>query len=76
MLIVYYEFFNGYNCDFGVEWLKILEGLFDFFNVKGLLGNIMLGVSYVVIISVGMCDIDIRLGFYGSVIVVGGNILI
>lgn len=36
----------------------------------------MLGVSHVVTTSVGMCDIDIRPGLYGSVIVAGGNTLI
>nr|KAF6477056.1 actin like 6A [Molossus molossus] len=76
MPTVHYEFPNGYNCDFGAERLKIPEGLFDPSNVKGLSGNTMLGVSHVVTTSVGMCDIDIRPGLYGSVIVAGGNTLI
>uniref|UniRef100_UPI00398F682A actin-like protein 6A isoform X1 n=1 Tax=Pristiophorus japonicus TaxID=55135 RepID=UPI00398F682A len=73
---VHYEFPNGYNCDFGAERLRIPEGLFDPSNVKGLSGNTMLGVSHVVTTSVGMCDIDIRPGLYGSVIAAGGNTLI
>ncbi|CAJ0929889.1 unnamed protein product, partial [Ranitomeya imitator] len=76
MPTVHYEFPNGYNCDFGAERLKIPEGLFDPSNVKGLSGNTMLGVSHVVTTSVGMCDIDIRPGLYGSVIVAGGNTLL
>ncbi|CAM9752092.1 actin-like protein 6B [Lethenteron reissneri] len=76
MPTVHYEFTNGYNCDFGAERLKIPEGLFDPSNVKGLSGNTMLGVSHVVTTSVGMCDIDIRPGLYGSVIVSGGNTLL
>ncbi|NXD66977.1 ACL6A protein, partial [Eolophus roseicapillus] len=46
------------------------------FCLQGLSGNTMLGVSHVVTTSVGMCDIDIRPGLYGSVIVAGGNTLI
>eukprot|EP00064_Thunnus_orientalis_P004488 superscaffoldBa00000407_g4500 len=42
----------------------------------GLSGNTMLGVGHVVTTSVGMCDIDIRPGLYGSVVVTGGNTLI
>ncbi|NP_001279710.1 actin-like protein 6A [Callorhinchus milii] len=76
MPTVHYEFPNGYNCDFGAERLRIPEGLFDPSNVKGLSGNTMLGVSHVVTTSVGMCDIDIRPGLYGSVIAAGGNTLI
>ncbi|XP_039614551.1 actin-like protein 6A isoform X1 [Polypterus senegalus] len=76
MPTVHYELPNGYNCDFGAERLKIPEGLFDPSNVKGLSGNTMLGVGHVVTTSVGMCDIDIRPGLYGSVIVTGGNTLI
>uniref|UniRef100_A0A4W4GAA8 Actin-like protein 6A n=1 Tax=Electrophorus electricus TaxID=8005 RepID=A0A4W4GAA8_ELEEL len=76
MPTVHYELPNGYNCDFGAERLKIPEGLFDPSNAKGLSGNTMLGVGHVVTTSVGMCDIDIRPGLYGSVIVTGGNTLI
>ncbi|MGH0165474.1 UNVERIFIED_CONTAM: hypothetical protein FKN15_063767 [Acipenser sinensis] len=76
MPTVHYELPNGYNCDFGAERLKIPEGLFDPSNVKGLSGNTMLGVGHVVTTSVGMCDIDIRPGLYGSVTVAGGNTLI
>ncbi|MEJ1272688.1 transferrin receptor 2 [Cricetulus griseus] len=43
---------------------------------KGLSGNTMLGVGHVVTTSIGMCDIDIRPGLYGSVIVTGGNTLL
>ncbi|CAG5864489.1 unnamed protein product [Menidia menidia] len=76
MPTVHYELPNGYNCDFGAERLKIPEGLFDPSNAKGLSGNTMLGVGHVVTTSVGMCDIDIRPGLYGSVVVSGGNTLI
>ncbi|NXY12475.1 ACL6B protein, partial [Pteruthius melanotis] len=43
---------------------------------QGLSGNTMLGVGHVVTTSIGMCDIDIRPGLYGSVIVTGGNTLL
>uniref|UniRef100_A0A8C7XKP4 Actin-like 6A n=1 Tax=Oryzias sinensis TaxID=183150 RepID=A0A8C7XKP4_9TELE len=76
MPTMHYELPNGYNCDFGAERLKIPEGLFDPSNAKGLSGNTMLGVGHVVTTSVGMCDIDIRPGLYGSVVVTGGNTLI
>uniref|UniRef100_A0A3B4AH11 Uncharacterized protein n=1 Tax=Periophthalmus magnuspinnatus TaxID=409849 RepID=A0A3B4AH11_9GOBI len=76
MPTVHYELPNGYNCDFGAERLKIPEGLYDPSNAKGLSGNTMLGVGHVVTTSVGMCDIDIRPGLYGSVVVTGGNTLI
>ncbi|XP_041913839.1 actin-like protein 6A isoform X1 [Alosa sapidissima] len=76
MPTMHYELPNGYNCDFGSERLKIPEGLFDPSNAKGLSGNTMLGVGHVVTTSVGMCDIDIRPGLYGSVVVTGGNTLI
>uniref|UniRef100_A0A8C5CFD1 Actin-like 6A n=1 Tax=Gadus morhua TaxID=8049 RepID=A0A8C5CFD1_GADMO len=76
MPTIHYELPNGYNCDFGAERLKIPEGLFDPSNAKGLSGNTMLGVGHVVTTSVGMCDIDIRPGLYGSVVVTGGNTLI
>ncbi|KAJ6654987.1 hypothetical protein lerEdw1_006458 [Lerista edwardsae] len=76
MPTVHYEMPNGYNTDYGAERLRIPEGLFDPSNVKGLSGNTMLGVSHVVTTSIGMCDIDIRPGLYGSVIVTGGNTLL
>ncbi|XP_018618453.1 actin-like protein 6A isoform X2 [Scleropages formosus] len=76
MPTVHYELPNGYNCDFGPERLKIPEGLFDPSNARGLSGNTMLGVGHVLTTSVGMCDIDIRPGLYGSVVVTGGNTLI
>uniref|UniRef100_H9G3T9 Actin like 6B n=1 Tax=Anolis carolinensis TaxID=28377 RepID=H9G3T9_ANOCA len=76
MATVHFEMLNGYNTDYGAERLRIPEGLFDPFNVKGLSGNTMLGVGHVVTTSIGMCDIDIRPGLYGSVIVTGGNTLL
>ncbi|CAJ0916298.1 unnamed protein product [Ranitomeya imitator] len=76
MPTVHYEMPNGYNTDYGAERLRIPEGLFDPSNVKGLSGNTMLGVGHVVTSSIGMCDIDIRPGLYGSVIVTGGNTLL
>jgi len=79
MPTVHYEFPNGYNQDCGVERFKIPEILFDPSNLKPILqgvGNTMLGIGHVVTTSVGMCDIDIRPGLYGSVIVTGGNSLI
>ncbi|XP_018588756.1 actin-like protein 6B isoform X4 [Scleropages formosus] len=76
MPTVHYEMPSGYSTDYGAERLRIPEGLFDPSNVKGLSGNTMLGVGHVVTTSIGMCDIDIRPGLYGSVIVTGGNTLL
>ncbi|XP_076842278.1 actin-like protein 6B isoform X2 [Brachyhypopomus gauderio] len=76
MPTLHYEMPNGFNGDYGAERLRIPEGLFDPSNVKGLTGNTMLGVGHVVTSSIGMCDIDIRPGLYGSVIVTGGNTLL
>ncbi|XP_030879316.1 actin-like protein 6B, partial [Leptonychotes weddellii] len=76
MPTVHYEMPNGYNTDYGAERLRTPEGLFDPSNVKGLSGNTMLAVGHVVTTSIGMCDIDIRPGLYGSVIVTGGNTLL
>uniref|UniRef100_A0AAY5EU78 Actin-like 6B n=1 Tax=Electrophorus electricus TaxID=8005 RepID=A0AAY5EU78_ELEEL len=76
MPTLHYEMPSGYNGDYGAERLRIPEGLFDPSNVKGLSGNTMLGVGHVVTTSIGMCDIDIRPGLYGSVIVTGGNTLL
>ncbi|KAJ8416606.1 hypothetical protein AAFF_G00324840 [Aldrovandia affinis] len=76
MPTVHYEMPSGYTTDYGAERLRIPEGLFDPSNVKGLSGNTMLGVGHVVTTSIGMCDIDIRPGLYGSVIATGGNTLL
>uniref|UniRef100_A0A673JHN3 Actin-like protein 6B n=1 Tax=Sinocyclocheilus rhinocerous TaxID=307959 RepID=A0A673JHN3_9TELE len=76
MPTVHYEMPSGYSTDYGAERLRIPEGLFDPSNVKGLSGNTMLGIGHVVTTSIGMCDIDIRPGLYGSVIVTGGNTLL
>uniref|UniRef100_A0A3B3TAD2 Actin-like 6B n=1 Tax=Paramormyrops kingsleyae TaxID=1676925 RepID=A0A3B3TAD2_9TELE len=76
MPTVHYEMPSGYTTDYGAERLRIPEGLFDPSNVKGLSGNTMLGVGHVVTTSIGMCDIDIRPGLYGSVVVTGGNTLL
>uniref|UniRef100_T1JBA2 Uncharacterized protein n=1 Tax=Strigamia maritima TaxID=126957 RepID=T1JBA2_STRMM len=76
MPTVHYEFPNGYNQDFGAERFKIPERLFDPSNLKGVVGNTVLGISHIVTTSVGMCDIDIRPSLYGSIIVTGGNTLI
>lgn len=73
---VLYEFPNGYNNTFGVERFRIAEGLFDPSNVKGIEGSTAIGVTQVVTTSVGMTDIDIRAGLFGSVIVTGGNTLL
>ncbi|XP_066578441.1 actin-like protein 6B [Amia ocellicauda] len=76
MPTLHYEMPSGYTTDYGAERLRIPEGLFDPSNVKGLSGNTMLGMGHVVTTSIGMCDIDIRPGLYGSVIVTGGNTLL
>ncbi|XP_063043417.1 actin-like protein 6B [Engraulis encrasicolus] len=76
MPTLHYEMPSGYTTDYGAERLRIPEGLFDPSNVKGLSGNTMLGVGHVVTTSIGMCDIDIRPGLYGSVVVTGGNTLL
>uniref|UniRef100_A0AAY4AGY8 Actin-like protein 6B n=3 Tax=Denticeps clupeoides TaxID=299321 RepID=A0AAY4AGY8_9TELE len=76
MPTAHYEMPSGYTTDYGAERLRIPEGLFDPSNVKGLSGNTMLGVGHVVTTSIGMCDIDIRPGLYGSVVVTGGNTLL
>nr|XP_055045495.1 actin-like protein 6B isoform X1 [Misgurnus anguillicaudatus] len=76
MPTLHYEMPSGYSTEYGAERLRIPEGLFDPSNVKGLSGNTMLGVGHVVTTSIGMCDMDIRPGLYGSVIVTGGNTLL
>ncbi|KAH8393294.1 hypothetical protein KR215_002788 [Drosophila sulfurigaster] len=65
--MVHYEFPNGYHQDFGSERFKIAESLFD---------NAMLGAGQLASTSVGMCDADVRLSLFGSVVVTGGNTLL
>lgn len=60
--MVHYEFPNGYHQDFGSERFKIAESLFD---------NAMLGAGQLASTSVGMCDADVRLSLFGSVVVTG-----
>lgn len=67
---VHYEFPTGYHQDFGSERFRIPEALFDPSVVRG---NTMLGVGHIVTTSVGMCDVDVRPGLYGNVVVTGGN---
>ncbi|XP_075056679.1 actin-like protein 6A [Mixophyes fleayi] len=76
MPTVHYTFPNGYKCNFGVDRLRIPEGLFVPSNVKGLSDNTMLGVSQVVTTSVGMCDSNMESKLYNNVIVTGGNSLL
>jgi len=77
MPCAHYEFPNGYNMDFASERFKIPEKLFDPSRIQDVSGTSnMLGMGPAVTTSVGMCDIDIRPGLYGSVIVVGGNTLL
>ncbi|KXJ79033.1 hypothetical protein RP20_CCG002651 [Aedes albopictus] len=64
---VHYEFPNGYHQDFGPERFKLAESLFD---------HTMLGAGQLASTSVGMCDADVRLSLYGSVVVTGGNTLL
>ncbi|XP_063775686.1 actin-like protein 6A [Pseudophryne corroboree] len=73
---VHYEFPNGYNYNFGVKRLRIPEGLFDPSTAKGLSDNTELGVSHIVLTSVGKCDSSIGSKLYGGVIVAGGNTLL
>lgn len=70
---LHYCFPNGYHQDFGHERMRAAEAIFD---PSLLQGNSMLGVSHIVSSSVGLCDVDIRLGLYSSVIVTGGNTLL
>ncbi|XP_037050459.1 actin-like protein 6B [Bradysia coprophila] len=62
-----YEFPTGYHQDFGCERFKLAESLFD---------HTMLGAGQLASTSVGMCDADVRLSLYGSVVVTGGNSLL
>lgn len=64
---VHYEFPTGYHQDFGSERFKLAESLFD---------HTMLGAGQLASTSVGMCDADVRLSLYGSVVVTGGNSLL
>jgi len=61
-----HEFPNGYHQDFGSERFKIAESLFD---------NAMLGAGQLASTSVGMCDADVRLSLFGSVVVTGRKLL-
>lgn len=63
----HYEFPTGYHQDFGSERFKLAESLFD---------HTMLGAGQLASTSVGMCDADVRLSLYGSVVVTGGNTLL
>ncbi|CAJ0929891.1 unnamed protein product, partial [Ranitomeya imitator] len=76
MPTVHYEFPNGYNRRFGVERLRVVEGLFNTSGVKGLADDTTLGVSQVVLKSVDMCDSKISAKLYGNIIVTGGNSLL
>ncbi|XP_055698167.1 actin-like protein 6B [Phlebotomus papatasi] len=64
---VHYEFPTGFHQDFGSERFKLAESLFD---------HTMLGAGQLASTSVGMCDADVRLSLYGSVVVTGGNSLL
>lgn len=64
---VHYEFPSGYHQDFGCERFKLAESLFD---------HSMLGAGQLASTSVGMCDTDVRMSLYGSVVITGGNSLL
>lgn len=64
---VHYEFPTGYHQEFSSERFKLAENLFD---------HTMLGAGQLASTSVGMCDADVRLALYGSVVVTGGNTLL
>lgn len=64
---VHYEFPTGYHQDFGCERFKLAESLFD---------HTMLGAGQLASTSVGMCDADVRLSLYGSIVITGGNTLL
>lgn len=64
---VHYEFPNGYHQEFSSERFKLAESLFD---------HTMLGAGQLASTSVGMCDADVRLSLFGSVVVTGGNTLL
>lgn len=63
----HYEFPTGYHQDFGCERFKLAESLFD---------HTMLGAGQLASTSVAMCDADVRLSLYGSVVITGGNTLL
>lgn len=63
----HYEFPSGYHQDFGCERFKLAESLFD---------HTMLGAGQLASTSVGMCDADVRMSLYGSVVITGGNSLL
>ena len=60
-------FWNLLDQDFSYERFKLAESLFD---------HTMLGAGQLASTSVGMCDADVRLSLYGSVVVTGGNTLL
>lgn len=64
---VHYEFPSGYHQDFGCERFKLAESLFD---------HSMLGAGQLASTSIGMCDTDVRMSLYGSVVITGGNSLL
>lgn len=64
---VHYEFPTGYHQDFGCERFKLAENLFD---------HTMLGAGQLAQTSVSMCDADVRLSLYGSIVITGGNTLL
>ncbi|XP_044146995.1 actin-like protein 6A [Bufo gargarizans] len=76
MPTVHYEFPNGYNRKFGVERLRVVEGLFNTSDVKASPDNTALGVSEVLLKSVAMCDSKISAKLYGNIILTGGNSLL
>lgn len=63
----HFEFPTGYHQDFGYERFKLAETLFD---------HTMLGAGQLASTSVGMCDTDVRMSLYGSVVITGGNSLL
>lgn len=64
---VHYEFPNGYHQEFGSERFKLAESLFD---------HNLLGAGQLASTSVGMCDADVRMSLFGSVVITGGNTLL
>lgn len=62
-----YEFPTGYHQDFCSERFKLAESLFD---------HTMLGAGQLASTSVGMCDADVRMSLFGSVVITGGNTLL
>lgn len=59
---VHYEFPTGYHQEFGSERFKLAESLFD---------HTMLGAGQLASTSVGMCDADVRMSLFGSVVITG-----